>query len=175
MPLDTATRAKWAQQATALEKIQHWQLQGRMGIRSPSRALSASIAWQQNNETFGIQLSGPLGQGTLYLSGNPTYMTLQRGQERITSNTPQQRLNQELGAFLPLKQMPYWVIGHPGQAGLHKARFDQDGRLLFFEAQGWTISYSNYQQIKTMALPHKIVLQDRDHKITLLVNNWSIH
>lgn len=173
--LDASTRVKWTQQAKALEKIQHWQLQGRMGIRSPGRALSATIAWQQNNETFDIQLSGPLGQGALHLNGNPAYMTLQRGQEKITSSTPQQSLNQELGTFLPLKQTRYWVMGHPGQTEPRKAHFDQDGRLLFFEAQGWQISYSDYQQVKAIALPHKIVLQDQANKITLLVNNWNIY
>ena len=172
---DAVDAKKWTQHAKSLEKISRWQLQGRIGIRSPDRALSASIVWQQHQESFDIRLSGPFGQGALQLNGNPAQMTLLRGQERITSDKPQQQLNQELGTFLPLNQARYWATGHPGQVQtMQHARFDQESRLESFEAEGWHISYRDYRPIQTLELPHKIVLENEDNKITLVVNSWEI-
>ncbi|HEX4974322.1 MAG TPA: lipoprotein insertase outer membrane protein LolB [Pseudomonadales bacterium] len=172
---NTVDARKWSQHARALEEITHWQLQGRIGIRSPDRALSASIVWQQHQESFDIRLSGPFGQGALQLNGDPAHLTLRRGQENITSDRPQQQLNQELGTFLPLNQARYWAIGHPGQVQtMQHARFDGEGRLESFEAEGWQISYQDYRPIQTLELPHKIVLQNEDNKITLVVNSWKV-
>lgn len=172
-----AIQTKWAQHLRDLDNIKHWELSGRIGFRSSGNAHSASIVWQQKNERFNIQLSGPLGQGSMRLAGNTKHMTLQRGLELVRSNAPQQLLNQELGVFLPLTQARHWVAGHPGKISSAPSisQLDNNGNLLHFESEGWEISYQDYRTINTMPMPHKIILQNKHDKITLIIKSWRIY
>lgn len=173
----SAIQAKWAQHARDIDKIKHWKLNGRIGFRSTGRALSASIIWQQKDDHFNIQLSGPLGQGFMQLAGDSKRMILQRGEELIASSTPQQLLNQELGAFLPLTQARRWVAGHPGNmsSDIPTHQLDNDGNLINFDSEGWTISYQDYRPVNTTPMPHKIILHNTHDKITLIIKSWKIY
>jgi outer membrane lipoprotein LolB len=177
----SAIQSKSAQHLRDLDNIKHWELNGRIGFRSARNAHSASIVWQQKNEHFNILLSGPLGQGSMRLAGDTQHMTLQRGLELLRSNAPQQLLNQELGVFLPLTQSRHWVVGHPGKmssaASISRLdnRLDNNGNLLYFESEGWGISYQDYHPINKIPMPHKIILQNKHDKITLIIKSWRIY
>lgn len=171
-----AIQNKWAQHLSDLDNIKRWELSGRIGFRSPGNAHSASIVWQQKDERFNIQLSGPLGQGSMHLTGDTKHMTLQRGMELVRSNTPQQLLNQELGVFLPLTQARYWAAGHPGKLSSAPSisQLDNNGNLLHFESEGWKVSYLDYHTVNKTQMPHKIILQNKYDKITLIIKSWRI-
>jgi outer membrane lipoprotein LolB len=169
--------ARWASHIKQVKNIKQWTINGRIGSRTAYRASSASIQWQQEAEHFKIHLSGPLGQGALSAQGTSDFIEIHSATTgKISSNNPQQLLNQELGWVFPLSQAKNWVIGNPGKPRnqLEKYTLDPYGRMEQFIDNGWQINYHNYRETGNIALPHKIVLKYLDTKIIVIVKNWTI-
>jgi len=167
----------WANHIKQLQNLEQWALTGRIGSRAAYRASSASIQWQQEAEYFKIHLSGPLGQGSLSAQGTSDFIEIHSTSTgKVSSNSPQQLLDQELGWVFPLSQAKNWVIGNPGKPRnkLEKYILDPYGRMEQFIDNGWEINYHNYRQIGNIALPHKIVLKHLGTKIIVIVKNWTI-
>ena len=54
-----------------LQRITHWELNGKLGIRTPDESGSASLKWAQQLADYQINLSGPLGQKRMIITGTP--------------------------------------------------------------------------------------------------------
>ena len=52
-----------------LSRLQNWDLTGRLSIRQGDEAWHATIRWQQHEDSYSIDIIGPLGQGGLRLQG----------------------------------------------------------------------------------------------------------
>jgi Outer membrane lipoprotein involved in outer membrane biogenesis len=48
-----------------------FQLQGKIGVRTPQQSGSAFFTWVQQQEEFDIELTGILGAGKTQISGTP--------------------------------------------------------------------------------------------------------
>ncbi|MBL4606862.1 MAG: outer membrane lipoprotein LolB [Pseudomonadales bacterium] len=168
--------AMWSAHIKQLENLEQWGLTGRIGSRTTYRANSASIQWQQDAEHFKIHLSGPFGQGSLTAEGTSKFITLHSATTgKITSNNPQQLLDEQLGWVFPLSKAKNWVIGNPGKPrhDLEKYTLDDNGRMKLFTDSGWEINYHNYRKTGNIALPHKVVLKHRGTKIVIIIKSWK--
>ena len=163
-----------------LQAIGDWQLAGKLGIRTADDSGSASVKWQQQPNTYQINLSGPLGQKSMIITGSPDKVRLeQTGEPPQEAKTAEALIKKTAGWTLPVTQLAYWVRGVPAPklriTHLHQ---NDNGLIEQLNQGGWAISYSNYRdQIfngTNMPLPGKIIAEYQDVRLTLVIRTWRL-
>ncbi len=151
--------------------LQHenFSLEGKIGVRSPAQSGSAFYTWLQQGEHFEIELSGILGVGKTQISGQksgPVQLHSAKTGE-ISAQTPEELLFRATGWQAPITHLMTWVQARPAT---DTAQFNKDsaGRISQIIEQGWQVDFS-YNAEAT--LPNRLILQQADHRITLLIQN----
>lgn len=166
----------WALHAKQLTALQHWEINGKIGIKTTDGSQSAVInRWQQSGEHFEIDLSSSLlGLGNVKLEGTEQYLIItEAGEPPIFSNNPENLLFQQTHWYLPIQRLPYWIKGLPAPDIESNYQLDESNRLSLLEQSGWTIQYHNYQLTNGLNLPGKVVLTQNTNKITLIIKSWQ--
>ena len=163
-----------------LQAINAWQLTGKLGIRTANDSGSASVKWAQQLTTYQINLSGPLGQKSMIITGTPEKVRLeQTGAPAQEAKTAEALIKKTAGWTLPVTHLAYWVRGVPAP----KLRITQlqqnDSGLIAQLVQGdWHINYSNYRDQHfngiTLPLPGKITAEYNDVRLTLVIRQWHL-
>lgn len=157
--------------ARAVLNLEHWSLEGRIGIRYDGEITSANLSWQQQPDQYQIALTGPLGQGGLRIEGREGSVSLQRSgsAEVHRAATPEALMQRLVGWHLPLSHARYWVRGVPDPMLDWQPLNSGQG----FSQSDWQIEYDRYTRTGTLVLPEKIRLTRPDLRITLVVNRWE--
>ena len=155
---------------TSLYQLEQWTLDGRLALTGKNDSWQASINWVHQPENEAIKLAGPLGQGatTIQLTGDR--VTLDRGDGKVqSSNQPEAFINQQLGMFVPIRSLRYWVVGlpEPGQAFIKTA----EG----FTQAGWLVEYPQMQRIDRQAMPRKMTVTNAQIKLKLIIDQWALN
>lgn len=160
-------------------QLQHWTINGKLGVRAPGENTSANLNWQQRSaQSYRIHLSGPLGAGATVITGSPGGVSLQRGKEPpLQAANPSALTEEVLGWPLPVSEMFYWVRGlaapgSPAQAQQHNAQ----GQLESLQQAGWQLTFGDYTYRGRYALPTRIRAETRQAggavRVTLVINEW---
>lgn len=167
----------WEIQQTDLNEIEHWQIRGKFSLIQPEQALSASLNWQQmTRDRYEIALIGPLGQGSVLLSGYPDKVIF-----KDAHGDTEEAFNAELllyhhtGWSLPIESLYYWTRGLPDPHYEYKYVLNSEGHLAHLAQHGWIVVYNSYQRVDGFDLPRKITLTYTDTRITLLLRTWQIN
>ncbi len=159
---------------SAVANIEQWHIRGKIGIRSPTKSLSAMLNWQQLTGAYTIRLSGALGSGSLQIIGNDDGVTVrQAGQADQYATNAEQLLQQRFGWSVPIEYFYYWIRGLPAALPIDQ-QTRADGQLRLLEQAGWRIEYLRYQQFADFALPSKLRLQHEDLKVTVVIKQWQL-
>lgn len=164
-----------------LQAIDTWQLSGKLGIRTADDSGSASVKWvQQDDAHYQINLSGPLGQKSMIITGTPDKVRLeQTGEPAQEAKTAEALIKKTAGWTLPVAQLAYWVRGVPAPK-LRITQIQQNGNGLIDQlTQGnWNIQYSNYSDHRfngaILPLPGKITAEYQDVRLILVIRNWQL-
>lgn len=156
-----------------LEAPNQFNLQGKIGVRTPQQSGSAFFTWVQEQDEFDIELSGILGVGKTQISGKPGEVSLQSAKTGlITAATPEELLERATGWQAPITHLVKWVQAKPAtqNAQLNK---DDNGRILQILEDGWTVDLS-YDNLAV--LPNKLILKQaletgKENRITMIIQN----
>ena len=147
-----------------------WQADGVLGYREGERGFSAGYIWQNQPESYHIQLIGPLGAWRAHLSGDPhqTVLAMSNGQ-RFRASNPETLMQENLGWSVPVENLRYWFLGLPNPylKGLVSRR--NDGEVTAIQQAGWVIEYLSYQNTH----PSRILLTQGNKKITVVVEHFK--
>lgn len=159
----------------ALNKIQNWDVSGKIAVQTPNDSGSASVDWAQNHSSFNISLTGPLGSGGMKLSGHPGNVTLITADGKsYTSSSPEQLLTEKWGFHLPVSNLKYWIRGLPAPGSVGNTQFDAYGRLSELSQQGWRVRYLGYSRINGIDLPTKIFANSKALNVKMMIYNWKV-
>lgn len=151
-------------------QLTQWELEGRIGIRTSTEGFSANIHWQQCDENFLIQLSGPLGLGAVKIYGNQQSISIESNEGTQYFDRNSQALEQALGFTLPFDELFYWIKALP------QPNTAFESHPTGFTQSDWQLDYSNWQTLENYQLPEKIKLQSLQNiqtkRIMLKINNW---
>lgn len=166
---------QWDPHQRALLDLRHWQLEGKMGYRSPGQNGSAFIRWQQQGDAFSLVLTGPFGAGATRLEGDRDIAVLsQSGKEDIVAPTPSELTQWLFGWELPVNQMVEWVKGVPAPEPAHQQiHFNPAGQLEQLEQNGWTLGFDRFEQVGQWVLPGRIRGTHGDISFTLVIKLWQ--
>ncbi|MFU8788955.1 MAG: lipoprotein insertase outer membrane protein LolB [Methylobacter sp.] len=149
--------------------VERWSFEGRLALTGQADSWSASISWEHNPGSEKIKLSGPLGQGGVVISLAGNVVTLDRGGDDVqTSTQPEEFINQQLGMFVPVQSLRYWVVGLPEPSSAYKDT--NDG----FNQNGWLNEYKQMQAVNDGFMPHKMTVMNNQVKLKLVIDRWIL-
>jgi outer membrane lipoprotein LolB len=153
-----------------LYKLERWSFEGRLALTGKNDSWSASINWGHRPDDEKIKLSGPLGQGATVIQLTGDSVTIDRGDGQAQSSTqPEAFINQQLGMFVPVRSLRYWVIGlpEPTSAFIETANG--------FSQAGWLIEYKQMEPVDDQSMPHKISVTNERVKLKLVIDQWVLN
>ena len=178
-PPQTAAPSDWQTHQLRISQLNDWRLAGKLGFRGPDNGGSASVNWQQRQNNFQLQLSGPFGAGSATLTGNQQIAEMLY-QDKLYRQTPQQLATQLTGVPLPVAALSWWARGlpSPDQNPASSIATSPEGYASSFEQAGWQLSFSRYSETDAGSLPGKIagILQagdNRRYSFKLVISDWS--
>ncbi|MEZ5524593.1 MAG: lipoprotein insertase outer membrane protein LolB [Pseudomonadales bacterium] len=174
--LPDSQRVDWPRHQQLVGALDDWDIMGKLGIRTPDQSNSARFNWQQQAQHFDIRVTSLLGQGLATLSGTSGNVHLNiAGRGEFDTSVPEALLLQELGWTLPVDDLNYWIRGIPSPNSQARYQLNDQGLMENLHQAGWQLHFSRYQQFGSFPLPGKILLQQDDIKLTLLIKQWSLH
>ncbi|WP_251978327.1 lipoprotein insertase outer membrane protein LolB [Salinicola avicenniae] len=163
----------WQNQQPALEALTHWNLAGKVGLRTPEDSTSANLDWQQAPTHYRMLISGPFGAGRSVLEGRDRRVTLTTGDGTFEAASPEALMMQQLGWSLPISALDYWIKGLPAPGAPHQVTADEFGFPDTLRQAGWDIDYRAWTYAGGLWLPSRLVMTYDDIRATLVVNRWS--
>ena len=175
-PISEADRlAHWQLHRGKLAELTRWQFKGRIAIQMEKQGWTASFHWRQDQQDYLLRVFTPLGRGNYEISGNADGAVMQTANNSIVhADDAETLLRDNLGWYIPSSSLKYWVRGLPvpgkKNAGL---LLDQKGRLAELSQSGWLVRYSHYINSGEYELPTKIIMQNNNLKIRLVIKHWQ--
>lgn len=153
--------------------LNQFNIQGKIGVKTPEQSGSAFFVWQQDQQNFDIELSGILGIGKTVIQGRPGEVTLNSSKTgEISAETPEELLQRATGWQTPITHLVNWVQAKPAtvQAQIQQ---DTEQRISQIMEDGWTVALNYNAHAK---LPNKLILQQqlesgKENRITMLIQN----
>ncbi|UOA09337.1 lipoprotein insertase outer membrane protein LolB [Methylobacter sp. S3L5C] len=153
-----------------LYKLERWSFEGRLALTGKNDNWQANINWSHRPDDEEIKLSGPLGQGATVIKFTGDLVTIDRGDGKAQSSTrPEAFINQQLGMFVPVNSLRYWVIGLPEPS----SAFVQTATG--FRQAGWLIEYKQMQAVDNQSMPCKITVTNEQVKLKLVIDQWVLN
>jgi outer membrane lipoprotein LolB len=154
----------------SLYKLERWSLEGRLAITGKKEAWQANISWAHAANDEKIKLAGPLGQGATLIQLTGNKVTIDRGDNKPLSSTqPELFINQQLGLFVPVQSLRYWVVGVPEPSNRYNVT------ATGFTQSGWLIDYKQTQQVDGLPMPYKITVSNELLKLKLVIDQWVLN
>lgn len=154
---------------THLYLLKRWSFDGRISLSDGRESWSASIMWAHTEGKDEIKLSGPLGQGAAVITLTDNLVTINRGDEKPKQSTQvEEFIQQQLGVFVPVRALRFWVLGliNPASPYLEKG----DG----FRQSNWEVHYLQLQNQGNEWLPRKIGVEQGNAKLKLFIDQWTL-
>lgn len=161
----------YSEQANApLYQVQRWSLDGRLALTGKQDAWQASINWTHEPSSDAIKLAGPLGQGATNIFLTKDFVTIDRGAGKVqTSSQPEDFISQQVGLFVPVRSLRYWVVGLP------EPDIAYLGTNAGFTQSGWLIEYGPMQAVDNKRMPRKLTVSNPQVKLKLIIEQWVIN
>tara|TARA_A100001391_G_scaffold165649_2_gene125591 strand:- start:1224 stop:1790 length:567 start_codon:yes stop_codon:yes gene_type:complete len=157
---------------TRPEQIQRWEMNGKLGYRTPEDGGSATFDWDQTPRHGAIHFSGPLGFGSAELTWRPGSARLETGKGEWRARSPGELAWHLTGFWLPVSALEYWSRGLVWPGAPAQAEEDDSGRLVRLRQLGWNLEFDRYQAVGQVTLPHRIKARQDDNHFTLLIREW---
>jgi len=153
-----------------LYQMERWSFEGKLALTGKNDSLQASINWGHRPDDEKIKLTGFLGQGATVIQLTGDLVTIDRGDGQAQSSTqPEEFINQQLGMFVPVHSLRYWVVGLPEPT----SEFVETATG--FTQSGWLIEYKQMQPVDNQSMPRKITVTNEQVKLKLIIDKWVLN
>ena len=156
----------------SLYHLNQWVFDGRLAVKTKIDSWQANISWTHTVNEDSIKLSGPLGQGTTYIRLDGNKVAIERGDGKVlASDRPEEFINQQLGMFVPVRALRYWVVGVPDPSNRH---IEMAGG---FKQAEWMVEYDQMQVAGNYSMPKKVTVTNTQLKLKLklVIDKWNIN
>lgn len=159
----------WEAHKQPLQTIDHWNLRGRLGVRTEHRADSLSLNWLRKATDHQINLFGIFGSGQTRITLSATEAILEDArQNRISAQTIAELQTEQGGWEIPFDPLQYWIIGLPAPGQRDQLELDRFGRLKRLVQSGWEITYIEYTHVGDLMLPKRLWVEALPGTVSLV-------
>ncbi len=175
----TVKQSAWKQRQAYIARRQNWNLNSKISLSYGDENYIFGLGWaQQPANKYTMKITNPLtGALVAKLSRQSGGVTLLSDNGRTYRDTDEERLLlKQSGVRIPVKGMQYWVRGITSpQYKVDQLILDNLGRPQTLYQAGWKVSYSNYLNNSSQAMPRKVVLTRSKDKlyIKLIAKRWQ--
>lgn len=168
-------QAAWEVHRANVQALRTWQLKGRVAGKSNNQGFRAGVQWKQMQDSFVIDLHGPLGRKVAVITAAQGNVQLKTSKgESFQANDPEELMQRLFGYSLPVNGLQHWLLGVPDPDQTHVALvLDEQGRLLQLNQAGWIIDYKRYHQV-VPALPALIQISNPTLNANIKVDAWTL-
>lgn len=170
--------ASWQSRQQTFARMKEWKMDGRVGLQLRGQSWSFGMDWTQSLSGRSVMdITHPLtGAVMANIQETGQQVVLKSADGKSYKDTNAERLlERHLKLKFPLNDMRYWARAVPAPAPVEDVKLDRYGRPLMLKQSGWVITYSNYQDNKTTALPRKITLEKASEraKAKVVAKKWQ--
>lgn len=166
----------WEVRQQVLGEITSWGFSGRIAVSDGKDGFNGNLHWEQRRDYFDVRLSGPLGAGTVLISGDTDTIKVTDSDGTVTELADAERALQRVyGWDIPLASLRYWALGIPDPATPSEARFGADNNLSSLQQGGWQVSIDQYRESAGQTLPRRITAVNDATRVRLVVDRWTFH
>jgi outer membrane lipoprotein LolB len=167
-------KLSWPARQKQLNNLKNWNLHSAIGIKNLNQRTAAHVHWQQFENNYILNITSQFNIGGVKIVGDSTGVTLWRSAtNKISAQTPEELMYQELGWALPIDNLRYWILGLPAPKLVCTSQFDAYNHLIYLQQQGWQISYSNFISINNIDLPTAILINNSKLQIKVVIKKWE--
>ena len=148
----------WSRQRDQLQKLNSWELRGRVNVRYDNESHTPRIIWLQQNVDYNIRLWGTFNAGATEIVGRPGFVTMENDGQMLSANSPEDLILEQLGYELPVSQLNYWIKGLPAPDSEAQLAFNELNQLTTIQQADWTINLSDMRQYGALSLPRRVEL-----------------
>jgi outer membrane lipoprotein LolB len=173
---DAALLGRQQARERELAGLDHWTLQGRLGVSDGHNGGSGSLTWTQDGDRYEFVLRGPALSGANFrLSGGPEGATLEGLRDGPLHGPDAEALMQRaLGWTVPLRDLRAWVLGARADGGPAELRFGENGLPSWLRQDGWAVDYRAWDTGRRPPLPVTVFAARPPYKVRLSVESWSL-
>ena len=156
-----------------IEALEYWRARGKFSYRSSEVTETGNFDWRQRGQSYQLRLFGPLGMGSIKISGGPNLVRIQTGDQDISSDQPLSLLYRMTGIEIPLNSMPMWLTGKPASRSPSNISLDDKGRIQSFFERQWLLNYSDYREVDGRQVPTAVAAYKDGINLRMLVHTWK--
>jgi outer membrane lipoprotein LolB len=172
--LDLPEITDWEIRQEVLVGVDRWQFRGRVGVKAGDEGFTGKLTYGQDNDEFQATISGPLGIGTVKLSGEGESVTLTNNKGEITKlRDAEQDLRNLYGWTIPVASLRFWALGIPDPSTEAITVFDDEGLLSSMQQRGWTVTIGEYRDGGGQRMPSRVTAVNDDARVRLLIDDWT--
>jgi outer membrane lipoprotein LolB len=163
----------FATRQAALAAVTDWNLRGRLIIDTGERRDRVGIAWEQRGEDISLTVRPTVFAGAVRISGDAERLVVEgRGETRVLED-PEVDLSLELGWWLPVTSLEYWLLGRPDAGFPERTNRGAAGTLATLAQRDWRIVYEQYQLAGGVLVPRNIKFSHSTLELDLTITDFS--
>lgn len=172
---DAAALAQQEAREQQLAHVDHWVLQGKLGIYNARDGGSGTFTWTQDGDRYEFVFRLPILGKSYRLTGGPDGAELD-GAEGGPQRGPdaESLMRRTLHWEVPLDELRAWVLGLRAQGAQADLSFGNDRLPSVLVQDGWTVSYPAWDTTRQPPLPAKVFAEKPPYKVRLAIESWSL-
>jgi len=165
----------WNDHRARLDALTRFTTQGKIALRTPEQAESASLLWQQVGEATHLRLTGPMGLSATTVDSDGRQLEIRQGEDRSQWSLDDPAVTGSAAGHLPLRALPHWLKGVPAPGlPLEDLTLDENSQLAVqLQQQGWTVEYQSYETFQSYRLPTRLTLFSDETSARIILRNWQ--
>lgn len=161
-----------------LHDLERWQARGRLGVSSGEGGGSGSFVWKQHEDFADVQISGPVGLGSVRLQvrgsdSDPQVRLQTSGGQVLESTAAWDELEARLGAPVPAGRLRYWMLGVAAPGDHRWSEPTAEGETTL-EQDGWRIDYQRFSTDPGARVPVRIRATSGDARVRIVIDQWQL-
>lgn len=172
-PGDAAALAAQDARERQLAGVDHWTLQGRLGVSDGHGGGSGSLVWTQDGARYDFVLTAPFH--SFRLSGGPDGALLE-GLDGgpLRGADAEALMRKALGWEVPLRELRAWVLGMRATGSPATLSFDEQQLPALLQQDGWAVDYREWDTARQPPLPRKVFAAKPPYKVRLSIESFRI-
>lgn len=151
-----------------------WHARGRFSYQADDMSESGNFDWRQSGNQYQVRLYGPLGMGTVRITGEPGTVRIQTADQDISSDQPLSLMYHMTGLAIPLNSLPHWLLGAPAGNNASSRRLNPDNTHAGFVEHGWRLNYPGYQDsLAGKKVPEELQASKDSVQLRLLIRSFE--
>lgn len=164
----------WQARTDVLGQLHAWEFKGRIAVKAGEDGFNARYNWLQDGDAFEARVAGPLGIGTVRITGDGRGVTLtDKDGVDARLDDVESELQWRYGWTIPVESLRYWALGIPDPAVPGAVELDEQNRLLRLEQRGWFIQISRYAEGGGQPMPRVLTAENQDTRVRLVIDRWK--